>query len=313
MDATLTYGETVDGKLDRGQKTNYRLVGIAGEIISIVVDGEFDSVLQVYDPKNNLLVEDDNSGGNGNPRVDKLKLTRNGEYRIVLRGYLASDNGSFSLTVYKGSAPPGPSGNTIKYGQKITGSLAPNSEAVYTFDGQAAEIISIVIQAGFSSYIQLQDSSKNIVTSDDGSGLEGNPLIDLFELPATGQYRIVLRGVNPNDTGTYSITLLKSVAGDMVAVKPGVPISRPLQQGGQVIFSFTASAGDKVTITVDGKFNMHLSLRDERGAEIAADGDAKSQGALMDVVLPDKGTYYIVVTGATPSAQGTFTLNLTKR
>ncbi|HVO41968.1 MAG TPA: PPC domain-containing protein, partial [Aggregatilineales bacterium] len=313
LDAKLTYNVPVDGKLDRNQKTDFRFVGIAGETISIVVEDQFDSLLQIYDPQNNMLIEDDHSGSNGTPRIDNLKLPRNGEYHVVLRGNTARDTGTFRLTVYKGAAPAAKSDTAIKYGQKITAYFSPNSQAVRVFDGKKGEVISIVVQANFSSYIQLQDSNKNIVTSDDGSGIEGNPLIDLFELPADGQYRIVLFGVNPNDAGTYSITLLKSVSGTMVAIKPGVPVTGVLQRGDKAVFSFDASAGDKVTVTVDGKFNARISLRDERGAELAADGDGTSQAGLMDVQLADKGTYYILVTGPTGSEQGTFTLTMTKR
>jgi hypothetical protein len=86
-----------------------------------------------------------------------------------------------------------------------------------------------------------------------------------------------------------------------------------LQRNGQVVFSFDASAGDRLTITVDATFNLYLSLRDEHGAEIAADGDANAQAGLLDIELAAKGAYFIVVTGATNSEQGSFNLMLTKR
>lgn len=92
-----------------------------------------------------------------------------------------------------------------------------------------------------------------------------------------------------------------------------VPVTSTLQKGGKVIFAFDAAAGDSVTITIDAKFNTHLSVRDQHGAEIASDGDGSAQAALMNIELPDKGTYYILVTGATATEQGSFSITVTKR
>jgi uncharacterized protein YgiM (DUF1202 family) len=317
LDATLTYGQTVDGELQRNEKTNYKFIGIAGETISVVVDGKFDGYLELHAADGFTLYEDDNSGGNGNPRIDGFLLPKSGEYRIVLRGYSARDTGKFRLTLLKGSVPKTDTAdkNSLKYGQKITDNLAANGQAVRTFQGTKGDVISVTVQADFDSYLQIQDASGTVLTSDDDSGGELNPLIDLFELPNTGEYRIVLRGKSARSFGTYTLALLQGITGDQINIKYGTAMKDRLESAGRKIFVFEGTAKDRITVTVECKFDGYLVLRDEHGAVVAEDDDSGGnlQPALMDVRLPATGTYFLVVTGKSADDSGPFTITLSAR
>jgi hypothetical protein len=317
LDATLTYGQTVDGELKRNEKTNYKFIGIAGETISVVVDGKFDGYLELHGSDGFTLYEDDNTGGNGNPRIDGFALPKSGEYRIVLRGYSARDVGKFRLTLLKGNVPKeNPADkDSIKYGQKVTDNLAPNGQAMRTFQGTEGEVISVTVQADFDSYLQLQDESGTVLTSDDDSGGELNPLIDLFQLPETGTYRIVLRGKSARSSGTYTLTLLQGITGDETTIKYGVTLSDRLELKERKIFVFEGTAKDRVSVSVECKFDGYLTLRDEKGAIVAEDDDSGGdlQPALLDVRLPATGTYFLVVTGKSEDDSGPFSITLSAR
>ncbi len=319
LDATLTYGQTVNGEIQRNEKTNYKFVGLAGEAISIVIDGKFDSYLELHGSDGFTLYEDDNSGGNNNAQINGFVLPKSGDYYIVLRGYSAHDFGTFKLTLLKGKVPPKTADtgdkNSIKYGQTVTDYLSPNGQAVRTFQGTQGDVISVVVKAEFDSYIQIQDDSGTVLISDDDSGGELNPLIDLYMLPSTGQFRIVLRGKSPRMAGTYSITLLQGITGDAVTIKYGMTLNDRLDSGSRKIFTFEGTAKDRISASVESKFDAYLTLRSERGEVTAEDDDSGGnlQPALMDVKLPETGTYFLIVTGKSEDDQGPFSITLTAR
>ena len=102
---TITYGETVSGS-GRNQFATYTFTGVAGDVVSIAVNADFDSILQLYGTDNLALIEDDDSGGNQNPLIDLFTLPRNGDYQLVLRGYAASAQGNFRLSLVKAHTTP---------------------------------------------------------------------------------------------------------------------------------------------------------------------------------------------------------------
>ncbi len=95
---SISYGETVSGFLGRNQFATYTFTGVAGDVVSIAVNADFDSILQLYGTDNLALIEDDDSGGNQNPLIDSFTLPRNGDYQLVLRGYAASAQGNYRLS-----------------------------------------------------------------------------------------------------------------------------------------------------------------------------------------------------------------------
>ncbi len=317
LDAALAYGQEVAGMLDRNQKTAYTFVGRAGEVFSVVVAAKFDGYLEVYDAQNFLLTEDDNGGGDNNPQINGFILPKNGTYKVVLRGYTARDSGSFRLKLLKGRVPLKTSGaNTLAYGQKFTDALTPNGQVILVFDGVAGDIISIMVSADFDSYIQLQNADGKVLVSDDDSGGNKNPLLELFKLPATGTYRLLLRGNSAKESGTYTIQLLQSASSaNQAALKSGVPVSGTLKAGERNVFVIDSAATQTLSLSITAQFEAVLMLRDARGSLLAQkDIPANKQTvALFNFKLPVKGSYFLVIAGATEIDAGTFALDLTLR
>lgn len=318
LNASLVYNQTIEGQLGANQKTNYTFVALAGEQISVIVSAKFDSYLELYDPTGFLLVEDDNGAGGNNPQINGFKIPKNGEYRIVLRGYSSKDTGVFTLSLYAGkiAAVPTGSASLLVPGTPLTNSLTPNGQAVLPFDGSAGDVISITVKADFDSYLQLQDASGKILISDDDSGGDSNPLISLYTLTESSRYQIVLRGRSASATGTYTIMLLRGFApGELSPIKAGETVSGQLEGGKRKVFAFTGTANQRISVSVLSDFDAHLTLHDTLGMKLADDDDSGGnlQPALVDFKLPRTGTYYLVLFGNAETDQGKFNLKLTAR
>jgi serine/threonine protein kinase len=312
----LNYGESVSGFLARSSEATFAFTGVAGDVISIGVESDFDGFLQLYGNESLALVEDDDSYGNLNPLINSFRLPRNGDYRVVLRGYAASTTGNYRLTLVEGSlARPTPvSDSVLAFYQSVTDYLDRNQEKRYYFKGVEGDIITIRIEAEFDSNLQLLDSEDRLLISDDDSGGNLNPLIEFFELPASTEYTIVLRGYSAESLGTYTISLIKgeSAFGSTTPIAYGVTLNGVLNAGAIVAYIFEGAADDQITASVQGSFDGNLTLRDAQGNEIASDDDSGGnlQPLLQDIVLPGTGTYVLVVAAYSPSDQGEFTITL---
>lgn len=316
---TIAYGDTVNGVLGRNQQATFTFTGIAGQVISAAAEAEFDSILQLYLIADNLmLIEDDDSGGNQNPLINSFSLPRNGEYQLILRGYAASAQGDFRLTLIEGGySISDDQDSVIDYYETITDYLDRNQEAAYTFKGTEGDIVTISVEASFDSNLRLEDSDGNLLIADDDSGGSFNPLIEFFTLPATSEYKIILRGYSPESLGSYSLILTKgeSTFDRTTPITYGSTFTGRLDAGGRVAFTFTGNAGDLVSVSVDSGFDSNLVLRDDQGNLVAQDDDSggRLQPALTDFRLPGTGNYILIIDAFSESDQGEFTIRLTAR
>ncbi len=318
VNTTIKYGDTVSGVLGRNQVATYTFTGVAGQVVSIAVDAEFDSLLQLYGRENLALVENDDGAGNQNPLINAFTLPQNGDYRVVLRGYAASAQGNFRLSLVEGAyTAPSSSGSVIDYYQTITGYLNRNQEPSYTFKGVQGDIVTISATAGFDSNLTLKGPDGNVLITNDDSANSPNPMIELFALPSTGEYTIILRGYSADSLGTYTLSLSKgaSTFNRTTPITYGSTFNGHLDAATQVAFTFSGNAGDRISVTVQSSFDPNLLLRDDQGNLITQDDDSggRLQPALTDFRLPRTGNYVLIVDAFSETDQGDFTISLTSR
>ncbi|MEP6987633.1 MAG: pre-peptidase C-terminal domain-containing protein, partial [Chloroflexota bacterium] len=318
VNTTIAFGDTANGVLGRNQVATYTFTGVAGQVISAAVDAGFDSFLQLYGRDNLALVEDDDSAGNQNPLINAYTLPQNGDYKLVLRGYAASAQGNFRLTLLEGAYTTLPSqGSVIDYYQTINAYLDRNQEPAYTFKGTKGDIVTISASAAFDSNLTLKGPDGNVLITNDDSANSINPIIEFFTLPTTGEYTIVLRGYSADSLGTYTITLSKGESNfnRTTPITYGSTFKGHLDAGAQVAFTFTGNAGDRISVTVDSNFDPNLLLRDDQGNLITQDDDSggRLQPALTDFRLPRTGNYVLIVDAFSETDQGDFTISLTSR
>ncbi|HLA45560.1 MAG TPA: hypothetical protein VJZ27_19080, partial [Aggregatilineales bacterium] len=271
--------------------------------------------LELYGENSPLpLSQDDDSGGNLNPLINGFELQSDGTYQITLRGYSPTAAGAFRLTLQEGEFATPAVGNTIAFGQTIVEPLTGNQEAVYSFKATEGDVISVQVQAGFDTYLQILASDDRLMISDDDSGGELNPLIEFFEIPNTGEYQIVLRGYSASSVGTFQLTLSKSFSANTTPIAYGDTLTGLITDGRTAQFIFSGEVNDRITIFVESEFDSALELRDTAGNILIRDDDSGGnlQPLIENFVLPDTSDYVILVTGFSVEDEGNFTIVLQK-
>ncbi|GEM_PF-955508 len=96
----IKYDKAANATLNGGQSVNYTFSGKTGDKLTIAMNaigGDIDPFLDVYDPQNHLIGEDDNGGGKDNALLSGLVLASDGTYKIVASNH--RNTGKYSLIV----------------------------------------------------------------------------------------------------------------------------------------------------------------------------------------------------------------------
>lgn len=98
---TIEYGQRVTGNLRAGSAGDaWTLRGSPGDriVINMIAVGDTDPLIRLYDSRNELIAEDDDSGGNLNARLEFV-LPADGTVTILARTFFTGAGGSYELTV----------------------------------------------------------------------------------------------------------------------------------------------------------------------------------------------------------------------
>lgn len=213
------------------------------------------------------------------------------------------------------AAPPQQKGGNVTpigYGQSATGVIdAMRYEAVYSFDGQAGDVVSISLIASdtLDPYLVLYDAypSQNPLTADDDSAGNLDSLINGYQLPASGRYYIVATrfGRETGDTvGGYTLTLdYGTVEPVTTAGLSAFECNGALVDTSAIVTFDDVRPGFTYQVTVLGLdgFDPVIALFAEDGSAICNDDELAATGSLVDV--PEIG----VVTADGLTAQVMFT------
>ncbi|HWO87937.1 MAG TPA: PPC domain-containing protein [Gemmatimonadales bacterium] len=226
--ARLRPGERAMGRLEQGDNLRdgggftdtWEFDARAGQTVLLdMISREFDAYLELYDPRGNLVASDDD-GGEGTDSFISAGIAQNGRYRIQARSFGESQQTGFyelQLELADPAAPPGRvmeirldrlQVGRLEAGDSVVGDgtyadvylLRPARDGQITIDMRSAE---------FDTYLILTDSEGNRLATDDDGGTDTNSLLT-FQVrggrtyrvlansfggePATGTYRIVVRG-----------------------------------------------------------------------------------------------------------------------
>ena len=99
----IFYDKAVTATLGGGQSTNYTFTGKAGDKLTLTMNaigGDIHPLLDLYDPQNRLIAEDDHSGGKGNAFLQGIVLPATGTYKLVASNKQPSGStGKYSLII----------------------------------------------------------------------------------------------------------------------------------------------------------------------------------------------------------------------
>ncbi len=216
----------------------------------------------------------------------------------------------------------------IYLGDVVSGALSnARYEVVYSYDGQAGEVISVsMTSAGMvDPYLALYDAypSQNPLAYDDDGGGATDALINGYQLPATGRYYIVATRFGRetgSTTGDYTLSLMSG----SVSMSSGPAITGGLaafECNGNLIDTSAIVTFDQVrpgftyrvtVLGLDG-FDPVIALFAEDGTGLCNDDERNAAGSVVDVpgvglVTADSLTAQIVFT--TSGAIGDIEMNI---
>jgi YD repeat-containing protein len=204
---------------------------------------------------------------------------------------------------------------TISCGQTITDSISTVGEKdEYTFTATAGDKVTlrlVVTSGGMNPYLELYDPANTKIASN--YSYSGNYTYIDKALTSGGTYRIVVYDHYNDETGTYNLTWQRLNAPcSATALSCGQPATGSLSAAGeQDFYTFTASAGDKVTlrtVVTSGGMNPYLELYDSTGARIAYNYTSSGNSTAIDATLTTGGTYTVVASDYNNDETGDYRL-----
>jgi hypothetical protein len=264
----------------------------AGQKLTLTVTGNSiaGADLTVRDPNGNIVATLFVSSATGFRDVFTLPAT--GSYTITVD---PRDQLTGSLT-YTMNAVPDNTGSTA-IGTPTTVTIGTIGEvAVRSFPATAGQKLTLTVSGNSiaGADLTMRAPNGNIVATLFAVG--ATAFRDVFTLPATGTYTIT---VDPRDQLTGSLTYtMNTVPDNAGSTAIGTPTAVTIGTIGEVaIRTFSATAGQKLTLTVSGNSiaGADLTMRDPSG-NIVATLFASAAAAFRDVfTLPTTGTYTITV------------------
>lgn len=335
----IRIGETITGVLAAGARDAYSLVVPANAAITIDLEADFDTFLELRDSSDAvIMINDDRGDGTFNSRIS-IDLSA-GTYTIIARAFSTAASGAYTLSVSTGSAAaatPTPTvtptagssvASMIAVGETVTGTLAAGARDAYRITVAAGETFTIDMEAGFDTFLELRDASDAVVASNDdrGDGTLNSRIV--VDNPAAGTYTIIARAFASSGSGAYTLrvsagavvpptatiipTTAPSAAGTIAV---GETVTATLTRGQRNQHTFTAAAGEVITIDMEASFDTYLRLLDANGRMIVENddrGDGTYNSRIRSFSIPAAGTYTISAGSFGDASGGDYTLTLSR-
>lgn len=198
----------IQALLEPGETNAWSFEAEANSFITVNVQSDLlDTYLELYGPDENLLVEDDDSGGELNAALVDFLLTEDGAYGLLVRSARQdrTEGGVYEilLTLAENPAATG----RLLSGEPQTGNLERGGQDTWTFEARADTFVTVRMESDtLDTYLSLYDSTGTLLTlNDDFSGSQA--VIANFVIPKDGEYRIIARTYSPQEAGDYTIAL----------------------------------------------------------------------------------------------------------
>lgn len=268
-------------------------------------DAGVDLTLTLLTPAGQTLSRADFGFTGDTETLADIHLPETGRYLVLVQEFF-NKSGPYQLELSLTETPQFNTGGSIGVGQVLVGQLPTNGEQIWTFAGQADQIISIVLTPAidqFDAILTLYDpTGAQLINLDEGFSGDAEVIAGLA-LPLTGTYAIHIRGFGGSG-GEYNLSLAEGGnetanfydAGDL---HYGETRREKLRANEAHAWFFEGLAGDEITIVVsplETQLDMHIWLLDpsvERLAE--ADQFLEGQAEIIHYALPSDGLFVILV------------------
>jgi hypothetical protein len=318
----LAYGDLVRDMLSDADGDAWTFDGLAGDRVHLFLHGEgFNPNLKLFGPDGALLAEDAGSGPGPDAFIEGFVLPASGTYRVIVNSVQPGSRGLYTLGLTLAaaavSAVPDTPGGFLRYDQAVRDIVSGDEPDRWVFSGEAGDELTISLySAEFDPRLELLNQAGASLFQDDDTGPGQSALIQGFRLPEAGEYTIAA-GRRGAQGGEYLLYLVLS----RPAVAAGTP-GGPIAYGDTVTdavsntqgdtWTFTAAAGDRVTIRLTGDgFDTVLELYGPDRSLLIQDDDGGGglNSLIQDFRLALAGEYRIVARGL-GSETGSYTLSL---
>ena len=304
---SLGQQDLVNGELTASSKDvwTFSLPGPRYANITLSPDNkDIDLILSLISPTGQTVTRIDNGyAGDTEIMIDNL-LQESGLYVVEVNEFFG-DPGRYTMSLVLTEEPLFGGGGRLTPGQTIQSTLARGAQHIWTFTGNAQEIVSIVLtpENQFDAILDIYGPDGSRLAALD-EGFSGDAeVVAALELPLTGEYDIRVRSF-AGEGGSYSLSLDEGGdstnnfydAGDLAS---GQVAQETLQQNEAHAWFFTGRVGDEVTITVDPltpNLDLDIWLLDSNINRLAEeDNFLAGESETIEFVLPEDGQYLILV------------------
>lgn len=173
---------------------DYTFNADAGQIVTLRATSEsIDTTLALIAPDGEVIAEDDDSGGNLQPRLSEFVLPQTGQYRLIVRRYADRGEGTFYVRLYEDNNP-----NRIHFDEERTVNLLPEATTTsLLFGADAGDVVTLhITDSAEVAHIVLTNPRGDVLRD---SSYESGYQMANFEgitLPVEGEYRISIRPID---------------------------------------------------------------------------------------------------------------------
>lgn len=310
-DGSLRAGETVRGRLERGDQTldsgeyvdRYRFSVRRGQTYELTLSGTgFDPYLLVRGPGGLSEDNDDDPAARGS-RDSRIRFTApaDGEATVAATSYATGETGVYALRLTSGAATPEAAPSVepgpIMIGRPINAHLVegdPQLETgeyynAWTVRGRRGQQLDIRLTSpNFDPYVAISGPDGFSAFNDDDAAAEGSRDSRLLvTLPADGVYTLTATSYAPGERGAYRLLVQDGAGADK---PPSAPV-RPSEQaspGGEIQIGQTIGGallpGDD---TLDsGEYFDRYTFSGRRGERVAVELTSSAFDAYTIVRTP---------------------------
>ena len=311
-------GEMAEGRLPPGGVDIWYFEAEGGYAIirlDAAAPDALDPYLELYNEDGVIITEDDDGGEGYNALIIDFPVATSVTYTIHALTYSGAGDYTLSLEVAEE-----PSGDVIEYGQTVEETLVESVQHGWFFQGAEGDVVTIAMNAldedvDLDCYLELYGPNGVALTDDDDSGEGLDALIEYYELPADGTYRLVASNALFSG-GAYELTLEQTEMVIEGTLTYGETTNATLEPGTRHHWLFEGGEGDTVTISmtaVNEDMDTYLELFAPDGVRVISDDDGggEANAEISAFELPMSGIYRIIARGYDDVDVGEYELALT--
>ncbi len=320
---SLTNGKGSSGQLTQGVKDVWTFTITEARYATLSLDPEdeeLDLTLKIIGPSGQTITQVDGGYAGDTEVAADLYLNEDGRYVVEVSDFF-NQPGRYILSLNIDKEPRFTSAGEIRPGQSIQSALPVNAQHVWTFNGAAGQLISIVLTPDDSQMDAILNlfgpDGSRLVALDEGFSGDAE-VISGFELPVNGDYSILVTSF-AGSGGRYTLGLDEGGeatqnfydAGDLAY---GDVKSETLRSNEAHAWFFSGRAGDVIRVTVrplNDVLDLDIWLYDPDIQRLAAKDElAAGDSETIEQALPRDGQYLILVREFFGAA-GSYEINLT--